>query len=285
MADNAAAWKELDLLAEQWAALPEAGNEARRQAMAEQLFAGVIALVPASWLDSLGSFWLKEWKHFDPAKGTFSGFVNHRLKRCAQDQVHEDLDQRRLTRPNPGQGENKTQWVARAVSLNTPVTDDSDSELGDSLADPSADRQQLVDGMLLIALALALQTRLPAEQGEHRRYFPLFFTGGVAELVQWAELPGLGAQEERTLFAAMRLPFLDFFTRQVCRSIAAIRATPLKPYGELVDGRPMEETALPLPGDVYIAYLKTAEGYPVSPAAVSRQRKAYQSFGRKLGIF
>lgn len=284
MASRVEQWKKLDELAEQWYALPAEGNEARKQAMAERLFAGVMALVPERWLDALGSFWLKDWNKFDPGKGTFSGFVNMRLRRCAEEQGHEDRNEQRQTRIEPGAGENKTQWVNRAASLNALTGDEWESEVGELISDPAQNLDRLTEGMLLVALVLNLRKRLLEEQGEQGRYFPLFFTGGVTDLVQHEEILGLDAGEEREIFAAMRLPFLDFFTRQECRSLAAIRKTAMKPYGELVEGRPMEETDLPLPGDVYIAYLNVVEQYKVSPAAISRQRMAYRAFGEKLGL-
>lgn len=288
MADNVEAWKKLDKLAEEWYALPAEGNEAQKQALAERLFSGVVAaLAKSRYLDALGSFWLKEWKNFDPRKGTFSGFVNVRLKRCAEELGHEDRNEQRRTQTDPGTGEKKTQWVDRTTSLNAPAGTEGESEVGDLISDPAQTPDRLADGMLLVALALDLQKRLVEEgRGEQSRYFPLFFTDGVADLVQQEEISGLDKGKEREIFAAMRLPFLDFFTRQECRTIAAIRMTDLKPYGELVEGRPLdEETRLPLPNDVYIAYLDRVEDYKVSSASISHQRKAYRAFGEQLEIF
>lgn len=286
MADNVEAWKKLDKLAEEWYALPAEGNEAQKQALAERLFAGVAALVPKHWLEALGSFWLKDWSKFDPGKGTFSGFVNARLKRCAEDLKHEDQNQQRQTKADPNPGENKTQWVDRTTSLNASAGTEGEGEVGDLVSGPTQAPDRLTEGMLLVALALDLRKRLTEEgRGEQNRYFPLFFTDGVADLVQQDEISGLDEGEERKIFAAMRLPFLDFFTQQECRTIAAVRMTDLKPYGELVEGRPMDETALPLPGDVYIAYLNKVEDYKVSAAAISLQRKAYRAFRKQLDIF
>lgn len=286
MASRIKEWKELDELAKQWYTLPQEGNEAKKQALAERLFAGLAALVPEHWLGALGSFWLKDWSKFDPGKGTFSGFVNARLKRCAEELGHEDRNEQRRTRTDPGAGENKTQWIDRTTSLNAPAGTEGESEVGDLISDPAQAPDQLTGGMLLVALALNLRKRLVEEgQGEQSRYFPLFFTDGVADLAQQEEISGLDKGEEREIFAAMRLPFLDFFTRQECRTIATMSMTDLKPYGELVEGRPLdEETCLPLPNDVYIAYLDGIEHYRVSAASISRQRKAYRDFGKKLGI-
>lgn len=79
----------------------------------------------------------------------------------------------------------------------------------------------------------------------------------------------------KPLSQAMKVEFLDFFMAELCRGVDEIADSPLKPYGELVEGRGPEETRLPLPGDVYISYLGRREGVRVGPSAVSQQRTAY----------
>ena len=58
-------------------------------------------------------------------------------------------------------------------------------------------------------------------------------------------------KRQRDIFEAMCIPFLDFFMRDICRSLEEILASDLKLHGEMVEGRAMERPEQPLPNDVY----------------------------------
>lgn len=285
MDDRKKRWADLNSLAQEWYELPAPGNEAKKQSMEERLFAGVLELLPQRKVDALGIFWLKDWKNFDPGKGSFAGFVNERLVWWAKTIKHQDLDKRRKQITDPDTGEKKTRWVSRNTSLNAPIGDEEETgELEEMISDPTHERERVMAGMLLLALALKLQHQLSSAKGEQKRYFPLFFTDGVTHLIQEAGSFDLNAREEKEILSSIRLPFLDFFTSRECRSLAALAQVRMKPYGELVEKRPMKETNLPLPDDVFMAYLKKIEQYPVSASAISQQRKAYKRFGKSLEL-
>lgn len=285
MDDRKKRWADLNSLAQEWYELPSPGNEAKKQSMEERLFAGVLELLPQRKVDALGIFWLKDWKNFDPGKGSFAGFVNERLVWWAKTIKRQDLDKGRKQITDPDTGEKKTRWVSRNTSLNAPIGDEEEAgELEEMIPDPPREQERIVAGMLLLALALKLQNQLSSTKGEQKRYFPLFFTDGVTHLIQETGSFDLNAREEKEIFSSIRLPFLDFFTMRECRSLAALSQTRMKPYGALVEKRPMKETDLPLPNDVFMAYLKKIEQYPVSASAVSQQRKAYKRFGKSLEL-
>lgn len=286
MRNREARWAELDELAEEWYHLPP-GNEAVRQRKEEQLFAGALELLPPRLADALGRFWLKDWRRFDPKKGTFSGYVYRRLNFRREDIRREDLDLKRQELADPETGKVKKRHVRRNTSLNTPIGTQKEGEgavLADALPDPVKVHDRVAAGVLLLALALKLQARLSTSTAGPRRYFPLFFTDGVTCLIRDEGTFELNAREEREIFASMRLPFLDFFTQRECRTLAALAQTPVKPYGALVEKRPMEELDLPLPADVFTAYLKKVEHYSASASALSQQRKAYKKFGKSLEL-
>lgn len=309
--DKNSSWAPLEELAREWYSLPAEGNEARRQSLEEQIFSGIVELVPKQLVDALGLFWTDDWKKFDPEKGSLQKFVSNRLNLRYKDMSREDFGKRhegqggkgkseeakgpeaehedpehvdpdKMGAAGPAAMEKAPTWTRKDVSLNSSVGEDGD--LGDLIAAPERELEQLANGMLLLALAIKLRERLTATRGERSRYFPLFFTGGVTHLVQETGLRKLAPGEESEIFEAMRLPFLDFFTQKECRNLAALSTVWMKPYGALVEGRPMDETKLPLPDDVYMAYLEKIEEYPVSRAAISLQKKAYRELGKKLTI-
>ena len=132
----------------------------------------------------------------------------------------------------------------------------------------------------LITLILLLPQRLTGQANNANRinYYRMFFTDGtVAALFSVGDRPY--RTHERDLFAAMKLPFLDFFLEDVCRSVDAILSSDLKAYGRMVEGRPMEPPGQPLPNDVYLEYLNAKEEAGVkSASAISNQRAAYYKF-------
>lgn len=280
-------WNVLDREAAQWCAMERQGNEERWKSWEVRLFNEIVKLLPPKLLDGLGLFWEREWPKFDADRGPLSGFVKTRLAQCVKDLGREDRNEGRVRVTDPATGEKKTVWRARAGSIHVPVGDgDRPGELGDAIPDPRSLQAQedLFAGMLLLAAAVQVHRRLPDLPGKQPRYFPLFLTGDVADQVQRGALPGADPHDEMELFSSLRLPFLDFFMLRACRTLKDLAHTPLKPYGDLVEGR-QAETPLPLPNDVYIAYLSREEHDTVSSPAISRQHEAYRTFVRELGIF
>ena len=137
-----------------------------------------------------------------------------------------------------------------------------------------------------ITLALSFRERLTGRANNKTRlnYFRMFFSDSVVDLLHGGFDSRPFAAHERELFdQALHLGFLDYFMRKVCRRISELCVCPVKPYGELVEGRPMDrEPGHPLPNDVYMTYLNTREGYAIrSAGTISSQRKAYKDILRK----
>lgn len=106
----------------------------------------------------------------------------------------------------------------------------------------------------------------------------MFFTDNVTTCLHQGEIPALFRKRERDLFQAMEVQFLDYFMAKRCRTAAAIQQCSLKLYGLLAQGKPMEETRLPLPNDVFTSYLEQTRKKKVGDSAVSRQKGAYLKF-------
>ena len=232
-------------------------------------------------MEALGIFWEQDLRRYDPGKGSFRGFVISRLKHRRQDLEHEDTGARRVT------GEDGRQCWEGNASLDAPAGEDggtwgdrqasSASGAGEEDLEAEAAVQELIALILLLPRRLSGQARNPARIN----YYRMFFTDGMVDA-----LNRMGAGpclcHERDLFAAMKVPFLDFFMERRCRSVEEILASGVKDYGRMVAGRPMEPPDQPLPNDVYMTYLNQEEGAAIrSASTITNQRMAYYAFLRE----
>lgn len=273
-------WEQVDKLAASWYALPEAGNEAARKSLETQLFTAVFSLVSGEKLDALGEFWLTDWPKFDPALSPMSYYVKRRLGLRSDDMRRADLGLRKKT------VDGETVWIADS-SLDAPMGGDGespkpldapDARAEDAFGDIALDERAYECLALMLNLPARLRGR--ANNPEKINYYRLFFTDGAVRYIREEQGTAFFAHE-RELLDAMKLPFMDFFLARQCRSIRSIFESPKKPYGELVEGRPMEPVAQPLPQDAYGSYLARVEGRKVGASAISQQQTAYRDFLRE----
>ena len=81
-------------------------------------------------------------------------------------------------------------------------------------------------------------------------------TDKLVEILHGDHDSGPFEAHERELFeSAVKTEFLDYFMTRNCRRVLTLRDCPVKPYGDLVDGRPMKHPGHPLPNDVYLTYI------------------------------
>lgn len=282
-----ALWERLEALVIQWKALGE-GDDAVRLKLNVEMSEILGKLYPwdnAKWAN-IGAFWRADMPKFDPAEGTFRSFMEARLELRKQDAKRKESGMHRKTVIE--NGEKVQKWV-QDESLNAPASPDGEDtrekidELSDSAApSPQArvDAREMAGALLSLILDLPTKLRGQANNPARVRYYRMFFTDEAADIIA----RGGGAfflRHERDLFRAMYLAFLDFFMAAPCRTVAAVERAHLKPYGEMVPGRPMEEATQPLPIDVYTQYLRT-EGVELrSDATISNQRDAYRTFKRE----
>ena len=282
-----ALWERLEALVIQWKALGE-GDDAVRLKLNVEMSEILGKLHPwdnAKWAN-IGAFWRADMPKFDPAEGTFRSFMEARLELRKQDAKRKESGMHRKTVIE--NGEKVQKWV-QDESLNAPASPDGEDtrekidELSDSAApSPQArvDAREMAGALISLILDLPTKLRGQANNPARVRYYRMFFTDEATEIIA----RGGGAfflRHERDLFRAMYLAFLDFFMDASCRTVAAVERAHLKPYGEMVPGRPMEEATQPLPIDVYTQYLRT-EGVELrSDATISNQRDAYRTFKRE----
>lgn len=282
-----ALWERLEALVIQWKALGE-GDDAVRLKLNVEMSEILGKLYPwdnAKWAN-IGAFWRADMPKFDPAEGTFRSFMEARLELRKQDAKRKESGMHRKTVIE--NGEKVQKWV-QDESLNAPASPDGEDtrekidELSDSAApSPQArvDAREMAGALLSLILDLPTKLHGQANNPARVRYYRMFFTDEATDIIA----RGGGAfflRHERDLFRAMYLAFLDFFMAASCRTVAAVERAHLKPYGEMVPGRPMEEATQPLPIDVYTQYLRT-EGVELrSDATISNQRDAYRTFKRE----
>ena len=247
----------LETLCAQWAALgPE--DTGKKLDVQSQIFEIVFDLFKGRE-DEIVTVFLNDWQKFDPARGSAYDFFSVRLRyqklnAYRKQKTHQDRTVTKLIQLDSGEEEDPTDRL--------PAGWDSDPEL---LLMFDAAACELLIGILELPKRLQGQANNPTRH----RYFRLFFTNNAVTCLHGFGVPESWLRRERDLFAAMQEEFLDFFLRERCRTIPDVCRSPLKLHGELVEGQRMEETELPLPGDVYASYLNVGEN------TVSQQKKFY----------
>lgn len=285
--DKATLKERLDQLGIEWG-LIKAEDDGVRRAKQEDIFCMVCEMYPYNATE-IGTIFMKDWPKFDPEKGSLSGFFAARINLREKDTDRWNRSKRRVVEADPITGEKKR--VYRSAVVQDLETDEESGVLLQDTAQASRWREGSVNTTedafwasetLLQALIsiLNLSSLLTgrAKNNDRQEYFRMFFTDNVATGLHQGEVPDLFRKRERDLFQAMEVQFLDYFMAEQCRTAAAIQHCRLKPYGLLAQGRAMEETKLPLPGDVFTSYLEQVWGKKVSVSAVSNQKKAYLTF-------
>ena len=285
--------EELNRLGREWY---EAGEEKKAQlavsvfSVANELF-GKRAYELADddeeaplFTDALGEFFIRDWRHFDPNKGDLSSFMEERLSLRKKDMDRKDNGRHRLT-----DKDGKRYW-SEDISLDMPVEENGDDTFGDLMEDErlaaSLESDLLYNdrAVRFLSLALSFPERLTGRSNNPFRlnYFRMFFTDSVVDILHGGNDGRPFEDHEQELFGgALNIGFLDFFLTAVCRRIREICAVPVKPYGEMVAGRPMVIPGHPLPNDVYLTYLRSMENLDVrSPGTISNQRREYRQFLR-----
>lgn len=283
-------WDLLNELAREWYYLDGEENKSAKLAKQEEIFNGVYSLMtkPKSkeaFAIGISEFFLRDWKSFNPERGDFTGFFNNRIFQRSKDSISKD---------NGGHTEsyideqgNKERRNVQDSSLNESKDDGEGNSTSriDQQADPNApnpETQVILNESAYQCLSIILQMpeRLKGRANNPTRmnYFRMFFTDGVSNFLRNQDSAAVYKFHEKELFRAMKIPFLDFFLIQECRTIPEIIRSNLKLYSELVEGRPNEMPNQPLPNDIYKAYLEKKEDTHVNTSAISQQWQAYRKF-------
>ena len=287
----------LDQLGRQWGDLELEGNEARKQALEMEIFGLIFEIWDGNKeRDALGRFFEKDWSRqgFQASQSTLSDFVKNRMIYRVKDEKAEGAaGTRKVVNPNTGKQE---RVLYHHDSLDTPVGGEGDGDSVTTVGDLTPDQrcetaQQELEldawtvQLLTIMLQLPQRLQARARNPVRENYYRLFFTDGFANFIQKERSLENRDFHERDVFAVMKLPFLDYFLTARCRTLAELTDCPSKLYGQLVEGRPMEDCKRPFPSDVYSTYLKQVEDYKASASAISQQWTSYQDFlAKELGV-
>lgn len=238
----------------------------------------------ARTLEDFALIW-QELDRYDPSAGSFRSFVQTRMKMRRKDADRQDAGMHR----EKNDEKTKERMWTRPDSLEAPMIT-SDGEDGGTLSDMVADdrssreivQRLSVDASFceLITLILLLPQRLSGQANNPMKikYFRMFFTDSMVLSVYTMEMEYL-LKRQRDIFEAMYLPFLDFFMRDICRSLKEILSSDLKLYGQMVEGKAMKRPDQPLPNDVYRRYMRVVEHIEISSdGAISNQRASYYKF-------
>lgn len=272
-----------------WGELTELqSSEDDRQTKINDIFSTICDMYPGNnaAMEAISDFFCSDWPKFDPALGKLSAFVESRIALRMRDVYKRNTGGQYKTVEDPNTRKIERKFVP-LISLDAPSGEDDAPAGRDTLAarsetDPYA-RITLDDtACQLLLLMMELPQRLEgrANNPTRRNYFRLFFTDGVATALQSGPVPEVFRRRENDLFHALKVPFLDYFMAERCRTVDDIAAGSTKPYGQVVEGQGPEPTPLPLRNDVFITYLDREEGYSAKAPAVSQQRQQYQQFMR-----
>ena len=273
----------LDQIGREWCAMPKEGDEAAKMALQNEVFLLAMELFPGE-IDAMGAFFEGDWQKFDADKGALSAFFSARLGHRMKDLARQDIDGRRETKISD-RTDKEIAVKTRHDSLDMPIGDDSGDTMGSLIPGKSSEggNKLALDDMTLelLTLMLTLPERLSGRANNPARinYYRLFFTDSAVEILQTSSHGQVFIRHERDLFTAIKTEFLDYILYQSCRTAVEIINSDLKRYGDLVDGRTMDEPpGQPLPLDVYAAYIKRVEQKNVNTSAISMQRSSYRDF-------
>lgn len=207
---------------------------------------------------------LEALQKYDPEKGPFSHYLKYLISRRNTDAYRKQ----RNHAPN-------------ADSLDAAISEENTLSLEDVVSDRMAeDPGQIgrLEGKLadLTAMILNFSQRHAgkADNATRRSWYRMFYTENMT-LVAKEEVRTL--LHERDVFTAMELEYLDYYMTKACRSLRTLGAARLKPYHEVVPEREsMEDTPVPLPADVSLAFWQYCRGEKKGASARSEQYKAYK---------
>lgn len=279
-------WNKLEKLCTEWKSL-SLEDSSRRMSLNMELTRIFLELFPKQEsLDALGKFWLLDFDQYDSEKGDFKTFVLSRLGFRRKDVRYEDEGMHRIVERKDGV---KVPSWTKDISLDAPAGEDSSHTLTDTLVDRvHPDGQEILEAEEwvhdLISLMVRLSETLTGQAKNSIRigYFRMFFTEGIVDAIHTVGDINF-ISRERDLFDAIKQSFLDFFMEERCRTVQNIMDTNVKLYGNMVQGRPMEEPGHPFPNDIYIQYMLEIEGITLrSASTVTNQRTYYRNFLKEM---
>lgn len=292
---NKELWDEVDRLAYQYKSMPEAGNSAARSSIRYRFAAALqeaLKKMPSAHArgEDIYGVLLSEtyilfetkyqYKSVDKETGaeTLNPF-SHYFKSLMKDGhfltniYRKETDSHRIrqsenkSKDKDKKDKGKEEWVSpKSLNETCGGEDDDLPEFIDLLADSTTGdehtRQMEVDIQMretvlkYIELIMIFPQRLKGKEknGKRMTFFRMFMTERYVMCLK--EAVEDKALLDREICRGLDFVLMDFFLAKICRTNRQIVCTSLKPYGAMVKGRRMDKLCvLPLPNDVYIAFL------------------------------
>ena len=236
---------------------------------------------------AVNEFWASRLHKWDPEEQEFSKYFMHQMKYSKIDVHRQEYERHKMTVSDKQTGEKKVEWV-HPVFLDSPLSEDSDISLRDTLADKTdeigrilEDEDQTLDDTAIdfvrqiVSMSEKCGKRVTSP--ERKRYFSIRYTDIVSKFIREEQRSPCRKHEDEML-AQMRMPFLDYTSDRICRTVCEIASSQVKPYCQLVDGR-TEDTTPPkqtFQADVYLAYIERIENCQVSRSSLSQHKTAFE---------
>lgn len=304
----------LNQLGEEWSAAKKRGDDGIAQAgeiyslalkiYGEAYFAHHVSseLKRLTYVDPssvITEFYIRDFNRFDPEKGSLYSYMNWMLPKryfdvvCVDDggEVKTIKDEKTKTKKRvliP----NRSIYDKSGDEEDAPLLIDTDivlrwatvsTELHEVPEDDDQSNYALYYHLLAVMLNLPERLHGRANNPTRLNYFRMFYTDDMTMLLRGERDERLQPYQfkERELFAAAHLLFLDFYSRDIYRSIPEVAFGHFKLYSELVNGRPNEEPKKVF-DDIYLSYFEREEKHSIVPGALSNQRAAYKKFMAEL---
>ena len=288
--------KRLDELGELWFSLSGEENKAVRLKVQNEIFEEIwknplLSMNRDEYQFCVTNFITEVWTkgEFDPNRAPLSHYVRSIIGKRQKDWLAQDMSYRRTTVKEMADGvETSKRKYIYDTSLNISPNEEDDRELQDTMVDEKLqdmDSAVIMESrlweMISVFLNLPKYLRGKANNPTKINYYKMFYTDGISSVmggIRSREEYDAYYQHERGLFESMKLPFLDYYMKDICSNVAEIINSGRKTHSELLGGNDQKELGFPLPAKVLIQYLSEKENTKVSDAAVSQQKDAYQTF-------
>lgn len=180
------------------------------------------------------------------------------------------------------------------VSLDEQISDEAEVSRYEIIKDESEapEEKVIVNDMANIAL-LQMATAINAmfahsgvgkkNNPTREKYFRLIYTEKMTHIVKTAELFSEEVKHEKQVMNTCNLEFLDFYMKEICRTISNVNQVPLKMRNEIgIEKKGEEEIDFPFPDKLYQIFFKQYEEKDVSASILSQNRTKFKGITDSL---
>ena len=152
------------------------------------------------------------------------------------------------------------------ISLDTPIDEDGELVLGDTIADESGEMEMLEASINITDMFETIVSALRTQRmrGKTMEYYRVMYTADIIYAEKKLAARLFSFQHERMIDEELSGGFVDYCMADKCEGVEDIYYVALKLYGEVVEdtGAFEKDEPIPLPMEdkVGVSYLKTSKG-------------------------